>query len=89
MRLEAKKNKKNKIKKIRLKDNILKPTKHRTIRDIKKLFEHEKEYYYKPVRVSNFDCNNYIEYESNGDKNKTLSIKEHLDETELYLKDIK
>ena len=89
MRLEAKKNKKTKIKKIRSKDNILKATKHRTIRDIKKLFEHEKEYYYKPVRVSNFDCNNYIEYESNGDKNKTLSIKEHLDETELYLKDIK
>ena len=89
MRLEAKKNKKTKIKKIRSKDNILNATKHRTIRDIKKLFEQEKEYYYKPVRASNFDCNNYIEYESNGDKNKTLSIKEHLDETELYLKDIK
>ena len=32
--------------------------------------------------------NNYIEYESNGDKNKTLLIKEHHDEIKPYLKDI-
>ena len=45
------------------------------LRDIKNLFEHEKEEenYYKPVRVSNFWSNNYIKYESNGDENKTLS----------------
>ena len=29
----------------------------------------------KPVRVNNFWSNNYIEYESNGDMNKTLSDK--------------
>ena len=29
-----------------------------------------------------------IEYESNGDRNKTLSVKEYLDEIKPYLKDI-
>ena len=32
--------------------------------------------------------NNYIEYESNGDRNKTLSVEEYLDEIRPYLKDI-
>ena len=37
--------------------------------------EHEEEkHYYKPVRVGNSWSNNYVEYESNGDRNKTLSI---------------
>ena len=31
---------------------------------------------------------NYFEYESNGNKNKTLPIKEYLDEPKRYLKDI-
>ena len=48
---------------------------YRILRDIKDLSEHkEEENYYKPVRVSNFWCNNYIEYQSNGDGNKTLSV---------------
>ena len=39
--------------------------------------EHEEEKnYYKPVRVGNFWSNNYIEYESNGDRNKALSVEE-------------
>ena len=38
------------------------------IRDIRNLFEHEEENYYKPVRVNNFWNNNYIEYKSNSDK---------------------
>ena len=33
--------------------------------------------------------NNYIEYESNSDKNKTLSVKEYLNKISPYLKDIK
>ena len=49
-----------------------KAIKDRILRDIKSLFEHEEETYYKPVKVSNFLSNNYIEYESNGDRNKTL-----------------
>ena len=41
----------------------------------KNLLEYEKEQKnYKPVRVNNFWSNNYIEYKSNGDKNKTLSV---------------
>ena len=48
----------------------------------------EEKSYYKPVRVSNFWSNNYIEYESNGDRNKTLSIKEYLIKVSPYLKDI-
>ena len=41
------------------------------IRDIGTLFEKEEgEDYYKPKRVSNFWNNNYIKYESNGDKKK-------------------
>ena len=42
------------------------------LRNFKNLFEHEKEEkkYYKPVRASNFWSNNYIEYESNGDRYK-------------------
>ena len=32
----------------------------------------KKKNYYEPVRVNNFWSNNYIEYESNGDRNKTL-----------------
>lgn len=35
-----------------------------------------------------FLSNNYVEYENNGDRNKTISIKEYLVEIKLYLKDI-
>ena len=46
--------------------------------DIKNPFEHEEEdeeeNYYKSVRVNNFWSNNCIEYESNGDRNKALSV---------------
>ena len=47
-----------------------KTTKDRILRDIKNLFEHEKEEqnYYKPVRVINFWRNKYIEYKSNSDR---------------------
>ena len=41
-----------------------------------------------PLRVSNFWSNNYIEYESKGDRNKTLSVKEYLNKIRPYLKDI-
>ena len=37
------------------------------------LFEWEEDYY-KPKRVSSFWNNNYIEHESNGDKNSNLSL---------------
>ena len=47
------------------------------IKDIKKLFQQEEDYY-KPARACKFWNNNYIEYESNGDSNKNLSINEYL-----------
>ena len=62
--------------------------KDRIIRDISNIFEHKEENYYKSVRVGNFWSNNYIEYESNGDRNKTLSIEEYLTKIRPYLKDI-
>ena len=67
-----------------------KAIKERILRDIKNLFEHEEgeENYYKPVRVSNFWSNIYIEYESNGDRNKTLSLEEYINKIRPYLKDI-
>ena len=57
-----------------------KAIKGRILRDIKNLFEHEKEEenYYKPAKVSKFWSNNYIEYESNDDRYKTLSVEEYL-----------
>ena len=67
-----------------------KPIKDRMLRDVKNLFEHEKEEknYYKPVRVNNFWSNNCIEYESNDDRNKALSVDIYFNKIRLYLKDI-
>ena len=54
-----------------------KPIKDIILRDIRNLFENqEQKNYYKPVRVSNFWSDNYVEYESSGDRNKTLSVEE-------------
>ena len=72
-----------------------KAIKGRIIRDIKNLFEHEKkeENYCKPVKVSNFWSNNYIEYKIYGDKNKTVLVEEYLNKISLselgYLNKIK
>ena len=63
------------------------PIKGRIIRDIKTFFQEEEDYD-KLARVGNFCRNNYIEYESNGDKNKTLWIKENFDKIKPYLKNI-
>ena len=50
--------------------------KDKIIRDIRTLFEEQEEDYYKPKRASNIWNNNYIEFESNGDKNRNLSLDE-------------
>ena len=66
-----------------------KTIKERILRDIKNLFEtKEEENYYKPVRVGNLWSNNYVAYESNGDRNKTLSVEEYLNKIRPYLKDM-
>ena len=62
--------------------------KYRILRNIMpNIFEHEEEDYYKPLRLSSFWSNNYIEYESKIDR-KTLSVKEYLNKIRPYLKDI-
>ena len=67
-----------------------KAIKDRIFRDIKALFQHEKEEanYYKLVRVSNFWSNNYSEYQRSGDRNKTLLVEEYLNKIRPYLKNI-
>ena len=40
------------------------------------------------IKVSNFWNNNYIEYESNGDRNRNLSLDEYLNEIESNLRNI-
>ena len=94
----CKKNKEFKIKK-QSEDTIIKNVRNlfrlkkenEAIKDrkisIKDLFEQEEDFY-KPLSVGNFYSNNYIEYESNGDRNKTLLIKQYLDEIKPCLKDI-
>ena len=65
--------------------------KYKGIRDVENLFNQStEEDYYKPIKIINsFDNkNNYIEYESRGDKNKSLSPEEYLDIFKPYLRDI-
>ena len=49
------------------------------------LSELEKKDYYKPLSVGKFWNTNYIEYESNGDRNKTQSTEEYLEKIRPYL----
>ena len=72
-----------------MKKKDTKAIKNRILRNIKNLFEHkeEEENDYKPVWVSNFWSNNYIEYKSKGDRNKILSVEEYLNKINPYLKD--
>ena len=57
------------------------------LRDIRILYEPEKDYY-EPIKTINAFNNNCIEYESNGDKDKILSVKEYLNMIKQYLRDI-
>ena len=52
----------------------LKIERHRKIKEIKKILYDSKttEDYYKPIKINNAFKNNYIEHQSNGDKDKTL-----------------
>ena len=61
--------------------------KYKIIRDTRNLFEYEGDYS-KPVRGGNFWSNNYIKYESNCYRNKTLSVEEYVNKIRPYLKDI-
>ena len=81
---ETKKEKKKLQKKKKINDWLIKD---KIIRDIRTSSEQEEDYY-KPKRVSNFWNNNYIEYESNGDKNRNLSLEECFNKIEPFLRNI-
>ena len=49
------------------------------------LFEQQEDYY-KPEIVSIFHNNNYIEYESNGDRNRNLLPDKYFNKIKPYLK---
>ena len=58
--------------------------KDRIIKDIRNRFEKKEEQdYYKTVLAGSFWSNCYIKYENNGDINKTPSIKEYLNKSEI------
>ena len=62
--------------------------KDEVLRDMKTLFELDGEDCCESIRTGNAFISNYIEYESNGDKDKTLSIEEYLDKIRPYLSNI-
>ena len=76
---------------IKSKRNLLKLKKEdETIKDriityIRRLLKQQEKDYYKPKRLSNF-WNNYIEYESNGDKNKKNYHQPNINESEPYVR---
>ena len=51
---------------------------YKGIREIENLFDEINEDYYKPIKTKSDFNSNYIEYESRGDKDKKLSVKEYL-----------
>ena len=61
--------------------------KDKVIRDTRNLFKQGGDYY-KPARVGNFWNNNYTEYQSNRDKDKTLSFGKYVNKIRPYLKGI-
>ena len=62
---------------------------YRGIKDVKDLFGLSVgEDYYKPIITKGSFNNNYIPYESRGDKDKILTVNEYLDIIRPYLVDI-
>ena len=61
------------------------------IRDIENLFDNDNDHddnYYKPILVESSFKNNYKYYESRGDKDKKLSVKQYLYKIMPYLSDL-
>ena len=80
-----------------LEENLLKSKKYykyddsenRGIRNVRDLFDLSiDEDYYEPILVKSAFDGNYIQYESRGDKGKTLSIKRYLKMIKPYLSDL-
>ena len=82
---------------LELEENLFKPekyddcddTEYQGIRDVKDLFDLSiNEDYYKPIITNGAFNNNYIQYESKGNKDKILTPSEYLDMIRPYLSDI-
>ena len=82
---------------IELEESIFKLNKHyhyddveyKGMRDIENLFsEFDEEDYHKPIKTKDAFNNNYIDYESRGDKDKKLSLREYLYMIIPYLSDM-
>ena len=58
------------------------------IRDIENLFGADNNDYYKPILVKSYFKENYKYYESRGDKDKKLSVKQYLYKIMPYLSDL-
>ena len=82
---KKKKKERNQRKRKKQNERIIK---EKIIRDVRILFEQAEKDYYKPKRINSFWNSNYIEYDSNGDKNRNLSLDECLNKTEFYLRNI-
>ena len=67
------------------KDNA---SKDKVLRNRGTLFESDEDDYYKPIKTGNAFSSNYIEYKSNGDKDKSLSVKEYFNKIRPYLSDM-
>ena len=61
---------------------------YKGIRQIENLFDEINEDYYKPIKTKGAFNNNYIEYESRGDKDKNLSLEDYLDIIRPFLRDM-
>ena len=70
-------------KKTKLEKKKTRLIKDRIIRNIRTLFKQEEDYY-KHKTISNFWNNNYIESESNGNKNRNLSLDKYLNKIEPW-----
>ena len=58
------------------------------IRDIENVFDADNDDYYKPILVKSSFKENYKYYESRGDKDKKLSVKQYLYKIMPYLSDL-
>ena len=82
--MKQKKKKKERNQRKKINDRLITD---KIIRYIRTLFEQQEDHD-KPKIVSNFYNNIYIEYESNGDINRNLSLDEYLNKIKPYLRDI-
>ena len=69
--------------------NIIHDTEYKGIEEIKYLFSNiNEEDYYEPIKIKHAFDDNFIEYESRGDKYNNLSLEEYLNIIRPYLRDM-